>query len=261
MISENFKVSIVMNCYNGEKYLDDSLKSIFSQTYENWELIFWDNLSKDKSREILTSFDDKRIKYFRSSKFLNLYDARNQAIEKSDGKYICFLDTDDFWEKNKLEKQLEFLRVNNKYKIVYSNYYTLNENKNKTYINNKKLPNGVITKSLLKNYVLGILTVCADRYIFEKNKFDDRYNIIGDFDFFIKISEKFDIGCIQEPLAHYRVHNNNYSRKKLKTYIWELKQWIIENKSNLSKNGHNLNRQRIELIKLRIKSLLSILGV
>ena len=69
MISANKKISIIMNCYNGQKYLDESLKSIFAQTYKNWELIFWDNLSEDKSKEIIKSYNDQRIKYYKSNKF------------------------------------------------------------------------------------------------------------------------------------------------------------------------------------------------
>ena len=100
------KASIIMNCYNGEKFLRESLNSIINQTYKNWELIFWDNLSNDKSKMILNEFDDNRIKYFSSKNFLSLYEARNQAILKCSGKYIFFLDVDDIWFENKVEEQI-----------------------------------------------------------------------------------------------------------------------------------------------------------
>ena len=92
-------VSIIVNCFNGELFLKDCISSIINQTYKNWEIIFWDNLSTDKSKEILKSFPDKRIKYFCTEKFTTLYEARNLAINKSSGDYIAFLDTDDWWEK------------------------------------------------------------------------------------------------------------------------------------------------------------------
>ena len=76
-------VSIIMNCHNGEKYLHDALDSIIQQTYKNWEVIFWDNLSKDESKNIVKDFDDRRIKYHSSKNFLKLYDARNHAIKKA----------------------------------------------------------------------------------------------------------------------------------------------------------------------------------
>ena len=103
-------ISIIMNCYNGEEYLYHAVKSVISQTYKNWELIFWDNQSSDNSLKILRKFKDKRIKYFYAKKHTVLYEARNLAIKKSKGKFIAFLDVDDFWSKNKLESQIPYFK-------------------------------------------------------------------------------------------------------------------------------------------------------
>jgi len=100
-------VSVIMNCYNGEAYLNDAIKSVLNQTYKNFEIIFWDNQSKDNSKNIFRSFNDKRLKYFYSSKHTTLYEARNLAIKKSKGEYIAFLDTDDIWLKDKLHLQIK----------------------------------------------------------------------------------------------------------------------------------------------------------
>ena len=100
------QVSVIMNCYNGEKYLKQSLNSLVSQSFKNWELIFWNNKSNDRSEKILKNFKDKRIKYFKSKNFTKLYRARNLAIQKAKGKYICFLDVDDWWVKQKLQMQI-----------------------------------------------------------------------------------------------------------------------------------------------------------
>ena len=83
-------VSIIMNCFNGERYLNESLKSILDQSYQNWELIFWDNKSTDNSAKILKNFKDKRIKYFYSSQHTPLYVARNLAIKKASGEFLAF---------------------------------------------------------------------------------------------------------------------------------------------------------------------------
>ena len=122
-------VSIIMNCHNGEKYLNTSIKSILSQSYNNWELIFWDNNSQDNSKKILLKYKDKRIKYFKSKKLLKLYHARNLAVNKARGKYISFLDVDDYWSKNKLKKQVSFFSKNLNYKILYSNFYIVDKKK------------------------------------------------------------------------------------------------------------------------------------
>ena len=98
-------VSIIVNCYNGDKYLSEALDSILDQTYQNWELIFWDNRSEDKSAEIFKRNKDKRFKYYYANEHTSLYKARNLAIEKSNGDFIAFLDTDDLWDKNKLQLQ------------------------------------------------------------------------------------------------------------------------------------------------------------
>ena len=115
-------VSIIMNCHNGQKFLSDAIQSVINQSFENWELVFYDNFSKDKSYTILKKFKDKRIKYYKSKKFLNLYAARNQAIIKARGKYIAFLDTDDLWEKNKLKIQLNLIEKS-PFSMIYCNYY------------------------------------------------------------------------------------------------------------------------------------------
>ena len=119
-----------MNCYNGEKFLSESIKSVLYQTFENWEIIFFDNYSNDKSISIAESFKDDRIKIFKSKTFLALYDARNKAVSKAKGKYICFLDTDDYWKKDKIEQQVKFLENNSGYSMVYSNFY-INDKKKK----------------------------------------------------------------------------------------------------------------------------------
>ena len=255
-------VSIIVNCYNGEKFLKECLDSIINQTYKNWEIIFWDNLSTDKSKTILNSYLKYSIKYFQSEKFLKLYNARNLAISKASGKYICFLDVDDFWEKDKIESQVKFLEENQKYQMVYSNYYTLNQFKKKKFIqNNFILPSGKITSELLKKYTIGILTTLLKRNIFENQEFNEKYEIIGDFEFFIKISKKINIGCIQKPLANYRIHDENYSKKKIDIYIKELREWIKLNKKEFSKDGLNIFNQKILLFKLTIKKYLFFLGV
>jgi glycosyltransferase involved in cell wall biosynthesis len=257
-IKKNFpKVSVIMNCFDGEKYLEESLQSLFKQTYSNWELIFWDNLSKDNSKKILGKFEDSRIKYFCAKKFSNLYEARNYAVRKSTGKYIFFLDTDDLWISGKIEKQVEFLENNSEYKIVYSNYYIKNEKNNMLRLNSKKkLPYGLITKKLLKKYSIGILTACVSQSIFKDNLFKKKYNIIGDFDFFINLSLSKKIGCIQAPLAIYRIHENNYSSKQIEKHISELSEWVKTNKYLEKEHKLSLYYQKIYIIKLKIKHFL-----
>ena len=126
-----------MNCKNGEIYLKKSISSIISQTYKNWELIFYDNCSKDSSISIARSFKNKKIKIFKARKSLKLYEARNEAVKLANGKYITFLDTDDYWNKKKLLIQIQFLKKE-KLRFCYTNYYCLFQKKKNIHQKKKK---------------------------------------------------------------------------------------------------------------------------
>ena len=239
-------VSIIMNCYNGQTYLAVAVKSILSQKYRNFEVIFWDNQSHDNSAFIYKSFKDKRLKYYYAKKHTTLYRARNLAIKKAKGKLIAFLDTDDIWLKDKLSSQIEKFK-NKKINLVYSNYYILNQVtgfKKIAYKDN--LPEGIIYKELLKNYFLGIGTVLIKKDIIlkRKNFFNEIYNIIGDFDSFIRISKNNYFSCIQHPLSIYRIHKKSFSNKNYKMHIDELKFWVNK-KYFLNKNLLFFVKQKI----------------
>ena len=106
-------ISIIMNCYNGEKYLNEAVESILSQTFSNWELIFFDNLSNDNTFSVIENYKDERIKYFLSNIHYNiLYEARIEAVNHSNGEYLSFLDVDDWWENDKLKNKFHFLKIN-----------------------------------------------------------------------------------------------------------------------------------------------------
>jgi glycosyltransferase involved in cell wall biosynthesis len=221
-----------MNCYNGETYLADAIKSILLQTYNNFEVIFWDNQSHDNSASIFKSFKDKRLKYYYAKKHTSLYEARNLALKKSRGKFIAFLDTDDIWLNDKLNSQIRQIK-NKKTALVYSNYYILNQVTGLKKIAYKdKLPEGIIYKKLLKNYFLGIGTVLIKKDIFLKGKnlFNKRFNIIGDFDFFTRLSKNNYFSCLQRPLSIYRIHKESFSNKNYQMHINELKFWLKKEK-------------------------------
>lgn len=217
-------VSVIMNCYNSDTYLGEAIDSVISQTYKNWEIIFWDNQSTDKSAEIVKSYDDERIKYFYAPSFTSLYEARNYAIEKANGEYIAFLDCDDKWYNNKLKEQLKVLE-NCEYNLCYSNFYNLYENKLKKAFSSIQ-PSGDIFKYQIANYSIGILTVMLRKSAWDnmKEKFDKNFTYPGDLDFFIRFLHKNQAIYIDEPLAIYRADNpNSISNTKRESNLNELK--------------------------------------
>jgi glycosyltransferase involved in cell wall biosynthesis len=249
-------VSVIMNCYNGETYLKESISSLINQTYKNWELIFWDNFSSDSSKEVLMQFSDKRIKYYYTKNFTPLYEARNLAIKKTSGEFISFLDTDDWWSPKRLEKQIELFFKDKNLDVVYTNFYLFyNKTKTKKIISKKNLPVGKITQKLLDHYNIGgILTALCKKKIFQTKQFIGKYEIIGDFDFFVDVSLSSFFGCIKEPLAYYRVHESNRSFRKIHLHIQELESWLKNNKikdhlKNYSFKGVIFNLQSLKIKK------------
>ena len=95
-MKSNKLVSIIMTCHNGEAFLNEAIRSIKNQTYSNWELIFFDNFSKDRSEEIIKTFNDKRIKYFKTNQLVNLGTVRKLSYAQCQGEFISFLDVDDY---------------------------------------------------------------------------------------------------------------------------------------------------------------------
>ena len=210
-------ISIIINCFNGERYLNECLKSILSQSYKNYEVIFWDNKSTDKSKLIFLDIKDSRFKYFSDNLHVTLYGARNKALKFTTGKYIAFLDVDDMWYPDKLEKQVEVMEKSSEIGFCYSGFKFLSDNTKrlKSAYNNKKLESGYIFSNLIKNYKVGILTLMVNRSIVNKNqiKFDERFTIMGDLDFVLRLSRISKGIPIKADLAIYRSHLENLSRK------------------------------------------------
>ena len=113
------EVSVIINCYNGEKYLKAAIDSVYAQTYEDWEIVLWDDASTDGSAEIASGYDH-RLRYFRGEKALSLEQARNRAIEEATGRYIAILDQDDMWMTYKLEQQIPLFERNQSVGLVFS---------------------------------------------------------------------------------------------------------------------------------------------
>jgi glycosyltransferase involved in cell wall biosynthesis len=247
-------ISIIINCYNGDRYLREAVDSVMSQTYQNWELIFWDNQSDDQSEKIFKEYNDLRLQYFYAQTHTRLYEARNYALEKTKGKFIAFLDVDDWWEPTKLEQQI-LLFSDDEVGLVYSNYWIENTNNNRTKVIYKKiLPSGYVLDEQLKHYTVGMLTMIVRRKAVESLSyaFDPRYQIIGDFDLSIRLAVKWKFASIQYPLAHYRMHDNNLSTKHRQLHNQEIEQWFDETSNNHEisiKKGYHDHKKVLTYLK------------
>jgi len=238
-------VSVIVNCYNGEKYLKDALKSIQNQKYSKWELIFWDNQSTDKSKEIFNSFKDERFKYFYADRHTTLYEARNLACKKSNGEFIAFLDCDDWWYDDfLLERKIFF--DDEKYKFSYSNCDIYFEKSNRYEVHSKEnLQSGKIYDFLSKNYLVRISSLIVGKKSLEEiNFFNSGFNIIGDFDAVMKISKTGEAYATQKTLLCVRIHGKNFQDENRQMFFKEYKDWFFS-----QVNDEFFNKNRLSFFK------------
>ena len=205
-------VSIIMPSYNTAKFITESIQSVISQTYTNWELIIVDDCSSDDTDEIVSKFNDSRIKYFKNEKNSGAAITRNLALTIAKGEYIAFLDSDDLWKKDKLQRQIGFMKSNN-YSFTYTNYDRIDEDGNKIGI----LCTGpkVVTKSKMYHYCyLGCLTVVYKRNENDTLQIKDiKKN--NDYAMWLQLCKKYNCYLLEENLASYRVRKKSVSHDKL----------------------------------------------
>tara|TARA_Y100000746_G_C15430057_1_gene418219 strand:+ start:144 stop:896 length:753 start_codon:yes stop_codon:yes gene_type:complete len=159
----NSIVSIITPSYNSEKFIKICVESVIAQTYINWEMIIVDDASQDASKDKITllSHNEPRIKTIFLDKNIGAAQARNIAIRQAKGQYIAFLDSDDLWESQKLEKQLSFMSKHN-IGFSFTTYQSISED-GLHELNIIKAPSKVTYHSYLKNTIIGCLTVVIDR--------------------------------------------------------------------------------------------------
>lgn len=216
-------VSVIMNCYNSEKYLRDAIDSVLAQTYQNWEIIFWDNQSTDRSAEIVKSYKDARIRYFYAPGHTTLGQARNLAVEQADGEWCAFLDCDDLWLPVKLEKQVCIIQEEGpSLGLVYGRSRCLIEEcglntglGRRLQANEQEglkecLPEGDIFLSLLKSNFVSLVSGMVRRSAYwSVGGIDPAFKQAEDYDLFLKISRSFNVRAVQEVVCNYRIHGSN----------------------------------------------------
>lgn len=213
---QNSKISIITPSYKSEKLIVQTIESVLKQTYKNWEMIVADDVSPDNSNDIIEEYikKDSRIKLIKLEKNSGPAIARNRAIREAKGRYIAFLDADDLWRPDKLEKQIKFMEEKN-CALSYSSYETMTEEGkflDKIIVSPLKLS----YKDLLKTNYIGCLTA-----IYDTQKVGKVYmpliNKRQDYGLWLKILKKTDFAYgLKEPLATYRLMSNSVSSNKFK---------------------------------------------
>jgi len=158
-------VSIITPIYNAERFISDTVKSVKSQTYQNWEMILVDDCSSDRSKAMIEAYakEDNRIKYLFLPENVGAAIARNTGLSHAQGRFIAFVDSDDQWDSKKLERQLAFTKENQA-SFTFTAYEMVDEQGEKL---NKivKVPQTINYNQLLKNTTIGCSTVIIDRQV------------------------------------------------------------------------------------------------
>jgi|TARA_B110000503_G_scaffold115047_1_gene173114 glycosyltransferase involved in cell wall biosynthesis len=213
------KISIIINCFNGERFIKGCIASVLKQSYTEWEVIFWDNLSTDRSAFILKKFNDKRIKYFKAKKHSNLPMARNLAISKASENLIAFLDIDDLWDEDKLSIQIEAIRRHPDFSFCFTETRVLSESYKKKRrslkeIFKKKITNSLRDKLLFSNFIFFSSVLINKSILLNDNIFNGMYHQAEDYDLLLRISKNNKIIHVKKILTSYRIHSNNLTNKQ-----------------------------------------------
>lgn len=194
-------VSVIMPAYNVSKFITETLNSLMAQTYVNWELIVVDDCSTDNTAEIIQSYNDNRIYYIKNDVNSGVAQTRNRALREARGKYVAFLDSDDVWKNNKLEKQVAFMQ-NNNYHFSATHYEEIDSESKLTNIL-VTAPKKIGKLKMLKYSWIGCLTVMYDRDAIGLVEMP-AIKIYEDYATWLQIVKKAKCYVLNENLAMYR---------------------------------------------------------
>lgn len=250
-------VSVVVPCYNHEKYVKDTIESILNQTYKNIELIVIDDGSKDNSVYIIQKLADKYNFTFINRPNKGLSATLNEGIKLAKGKYFCVCASDDKYLFDKIEKQVRFMENHLKYEMCYAKVIQFNDKESKE-IEIKNPPIGFIFDDLINRCFIPAVTVMIRIDIFKKIGLFDENLYIEDWDMWLRIANKYQIGYIDEYLAYYRRHDNNSSLDTLKMYnstIAILKKWNFYYNYDKTYINNELRYFNIFALEHKVKAL------
>lgn len=233
-------VSIIMPSYNTARFLRETVASVLAQTYENWELIIVDDASTDKTDDVVAGYSDPRIRYLKNGKNCGAAVSRNWALREAKGRWIAFLDSDDLWHPEKLEKQIRFMEENG-HSFSYTNYSEMDEQSRPL----GRIVTGPkqITKQGMFNYCWpGCLTVMYDASVIGLIQIEDiKKN--NDYAMWLKACRKADCWLLDETLASYRRRTGSISSH---SYL-ELIKWhyrLFRDAEGMGRLKSNLNTMR-----------------
>ena len=251
------KVSVLMNCYNSELYIRESVQSLIDQTYKDWELIVWDDASIDSTINIIQSFNDNRIKIYKNDAHCGLCLGRIRAQKFLKGEYISILDSDDIYEKDKLKNQIQAFNIDPNLTLVTSWYSKINEN-------GKELKKIKFSKNLskIKNELFGDNIFAHSSIMYKRSEaekvgwYSDKLEYSQDYDLTIKLLQNNPFCIVENYLVKIRDSASSMTRKLslqgliIKEHL-EILNYLKDNFA-LNSKQKKINKKNIKIVNFKI---------
>ena len=218
-------VSIIIPTYNHARFISKSLKSVINQTFENWEAIVVDNHSTDDTDKILNQYIDSRIKYLKIYNNGIIAKSRNHGIKEAKGEWIAFLDSDDWWTRDKLE--ICFRNINDDVDFIYHDLEIVDK-KSKSYFKKKNFKGRYLSKPILKDLLVGMIeegnaignssVVVRKKILTKIGGISENENLVAseDYNTWLRIAEITDkFKYIKKRLGYYLIHEASAQKKDL----------------------------------------------
>jgi len=204
-------VSVIIPLYNREDYIGEAIDSLLSQTYENTEIIVVDDCSTDDGLSVVEGYGDTRIKLIKNEKNMGISYTRTRGLKEAKGEYIALLDSDDIAMPNRIEKQAVYLERNSKVGVVGSNRIEFCNGKD-IGISKHWLEAEELKVALLLDMPMSNPSLMMRRGVVEEFSYDSDYIVAEDYEFLYRVSKKWDLANLEEPLIKYRIHSGQITK-------------------------------------------------
>src|SRR5215211_7029426 len=200
-------VTVIINCYNGERWLREAIDSVVAQRYDNWEIVFWDNRSTDRSAAIAQGYGE-RVRYFLAPEQTPLGQARGLAMREARGQYIAFLDCDDVWLPDNLATQLRILESGS-YALCYGGLIVIDADGRETGRASPRDARGDLFGALLRQFDIGVSNTIVRRAALVESglDFDPAVTASEEYCLFMQLAARYPFASVSAPVAKYRVHD------------------------------------------------------
>ena len=246
------KVSVIIPTYNREEFIVETINSVLNQTYKDFEVIVVDDGSTDNTKQKLEPFKSK-IKLIEQPNSERAV-ARNNGVKNSSGEYIAFLDSDDIWIKDKLEKQVKLLDSKPDVILTYGQSLRINEHGQKIKIAKRQLKgfSGEVFENLLmRNFVVSATPMIKKEYFEKTTGFQTKYIPYEDWEFWLRFSLLGKFYFLNQPFSYYRIHKNQSVKLVQAEKIEKVTSLLLEDSFKLKENIDEVKKQSLGLANLR----------